>query len=242
MVFCNTLSNSKLTTFDQCKLKYKKQYVERADPDPDQDMNALRFGSFIHRILEDGYEKNSVSELQVIAEGVRSEYPFNPKKYSEKKIEKCLINFLRFNAGLSKTVGVELRYQAEIGPDMTVNGIIDRVVQGTAGGYLVIDYKTSKREKSQFDLYSDTQMMGYAYAIAKQYNALPENIVCAHYYPVTDNFVTIQYSRAQINNYQRMMVDKMWKIRKLKKDQLCPQKNEYCNWCQFKNQCPLFSK
>jgi len=39
-----------------------------------------------------------------------------------------------------------------------------------------------------------------------------------------------------------MMVDKMWKIRKLKKDQLCPQKNEYCNWCQFKNQCPLFSK
>ena len=242
MVYCNTISNSKLDTFNQCRLKYKRRYIERATLDKDKDVNALRFGSFIHQIFEDGVKAETVKELQTIAESIRGEYPFDSKKYPDSKIDKCIKNFLSFNAGLYKTIGVEVRYEEEIGPDMTVNGIIDRLIKGMDGGYLVIDYKTGKREKTKPNLYNDSQLQGYAYAVCKKYKTTPENVVCAHYYPLSDNFVTIQYSRAQINNYQKMIVDRIWTIRKLKKDQLCAQKNEYCNWCDYQKQCPLFAK
>jgi CRISPR/Cas system-associated exonuclease Cas4 (RecB family) len=233
LVFCNTLSNSKRDVFIQCRLKYRRQYVEKAPPDPKQDVNALRFGS---------YKLDTVAELQTIAEARKSEYVFSAKKYPQSKIDTCITNFLRFNASLAETVGAELRYEVEVGPGMTVNGIIDRVILGRDGGYLVIDYKTSKREKTKTQLYNDFQLMGYAYAIAKMFQVPLEKITCAHYYPLTDTFVSIKYTRAQISNYQKVIVDDIWTIRKLKKEQLCAQKNEFCDWCTYKYLCPLFNK
>ena len=237
-MFITTLSESKYKTFKQCRLKYKYKYVDRL-PEPDQsNTEALHFGSYIHKNFEDGVTSKSEEELVLLAEELKSNYKVTAK-YEGKDLL-CIKNFLKFNSKLAETVSTELVFQVPLKDDMTLNGIIDRVVKGNEGGYLVIDYKTSKREKTQVELYQDTQLKGYTYAVSKLYNVPYSNIVAAHYYPLTDNLVSVQFSVPQMNSYLRTIVDEIWKIRKMKNDQLFPSRNEFCNWCSFKSACPEF--
>lgn len=203
-------------------------------------MEALHFGSYIHKVLEDGVKAKTRDELVLIAEEVRGSYTVS-QKYEGKDL-KCFDNFLLFNAGLGESLSTELVFEVPIQEDITLNGIIDRVIKGKDGGYLIIDYKTSKREKSKVDLYQDSQLKGYVYAISKLYKVPYSSIVAAHYYPLTNNFVHVQYSTPQINAHIRKIVDEVWKIRKRKKEEMKPSRNEFCNWCPWKAEhCPEFS-
>tara|TARA_R110000824_G_scaffold351071_1_gene537997 strand:+ start:23634 stop:24398 length:765 start_codon:yes stop_codon:yes gene_type:complete len=239
-MFINTISNSKRDTFKQCKLKYRYRYVDRL---PDYDISntdALHFGSYIHQIFEDGVEASDLSGLQHLAEQNRDNYKFN-KSY-EPKIELCLKNFLRFNATLPEVGVSELHFDLEVAEGITINGYIDRIIKGKEGGYLVIDYKTSKREKSKVELYQDPQLKGYVYAVHKLYNVPLNKITAAHYYPLTNTFVNVQYTANQIWAHIRSVVDDVWKIRKAKKVDLVPMRNQFCNWCSYKSLCPEFTE
>jgi putative RecB family exonuclease len=237
-MYIKTISESKFQTFKQCQLKYRYRYVERLPEPPETNTEALHFGSYIHKVLEDGVNAKTQEELVLISEEVKGSYKVS-KKYEGKDL-KCFANFLKFNPQLEETVATELAFEVPVKDDITLNGIIDRVVKGTDGGYLIIDYKTSKREKSKVELYQDSQLKGYAYAISKLYNVPLSDIVAAHYYPLTDNFVYVQYSAPQINAHVRKIIDEVWKIRKKKKDEMKPSRNEFCNWCAYKTACPEF--
>lgn len=240
-MFISTISESKSSTFKQCRLKFRYKYSDRI---PEQDKNntdALHFGSYIHKILEEGVKANTMDELLKIAEEEKSNYRF-AKSY-EPKIEQCLRNFLRLNPSLYETVATELVYEVDLDKDKGIkqNGIIDRIVKGNEGGYLIIDYKTSKREKTKFDLYQDNQLKGYCNAVHRLYNIPIKDIVVAHYYPLTNNLVALSYTPQQIAMYIKSIIDEVWKIRKLKKDEMMPCKNEFCNWCAYKSLCPEFT-
>ena len=238
-MYIKTISESKFQTFKQCQLKYRYRYVDRLPEPEETNTEALHFGSYIHKILEDGVDAKTQEELLVIAEEVKGSYKVS-KKYEGKDL-KCIQNFLAFNPQLEETVATELVFEVPVKDDITLNGIIDRVVKGTDGGYLIIDYKTSKREKSKVELYQDTQLKGYVYAISKLYNVPYSQIVAAHYYPLTNNFVFVQYSNPQINAHLRKIIDEVWKIRKKKKDDMLPSRNDFCNWCAYKTACPEFN-
>jgi len=238
-MYIKTISESKFQTFKQCQLKYRYRYVERLPEPPETNTEALHFGSYIHKILEDGVNAKSQEEMKLIAEEVKGSYKVS-KKYEGKDL-KCIDNFLSFNAKLGETVGTELVFEVPVKDDITLNGIIDRVIKGENGGYLIIDYKTSKREKSKVELYQDTQLNGYVYAISKLYGVPVSDVVAAHYYPLTNNFVHVQYSNPQINAHLRKIVDEVWKIRKKKKDDMLPSRNDFCNWCAYKTACPEFN-
>jgi len=203
--------------------------------------DALDFGSYIHKILEKGYQKTSLEDLLTIAAEVKKNYKITEKKDSN--TETCLRNFLKFNGPLTETVGVELIYDIKYDEknDISLNGIIDRVVKSPQGEYLVIDYKTGKRELKKHELYQNHQMQGYAYAVHKLFKVPIDKITVAHFYPVTGNLVTVRFSWAQISSYLRNKIDTVWKIRKKKKEEFPPSKNEYCWWCGYSSMCPEFS-
>lgn len=240
-MFINTISESKSKTFKECQLKYRYRYVDRLPEPDDAPTDALHFGSFIHKIFEDGYQATSLDQLLVIAEAAKKDYTFS-ESYTP-KIKTCLENFLRFNATLAETVSTEMVYEVvyDAEKDIKFNGVIDRVIKGKDGGYLVIDYKTSKRELSELDLYQDRQMQGYAFAIHKKLGVPLDNIVVAHYYPLTNHFVSCKYSANQIKHYIKEKVEQIWKIRKMKKDQFVAMQNQFCNWCAYKPMCPEFN-
>jgi len=238
-MFIKTISESKYQTFKQCQLKYRYRYVDRLPEPEEANTEALHFGSYIHKILEDGVSAKTSDELERIAEEVRPNYKVSEKYDGKDKL--CIENFLNFNAKLGETVATELVFEVDLRNDITLNGIIDRVIKGTDGGYLIIDYKTSKREKTKMDLYQDSQLKGYVYAVSKLYGVKYTDIVAAHYYPLTNNFVHVSYSYPQISAHVNKVVDEVWKIRKKKKAEFHPSRNDFCNWCAYKGCCPEFN-
>mgnify|MGYP003118295170 CR=1 FL=1 len=239
-MFINTISNSKRDTFKQCKLKYRYKYVDKLEEPDSLNTDALHFGSYIHKIFEDGVGSTSVDQLKSISEELRSNYKFSNKYNS--KIEVCLKNFLRLNSSFAEEGVSEQHFNLEISEGITINGYIDRIIKGKNGGYLVLDYKTSKREKSKIELFQDSQMKGYVYAVHKLYHIPIEKITAGHYYPLSDNLVTVNYTAAQIRVHVKSVLDDVWKIRKAKKTDLKPMQNQFCNWCAYKSYCTEFNE
>ena len=67
-----------------------------------------------------------------------------------------------------------------------------------------------------------------------------EKIYCSHYYPVTGNFVTVKFSRFQIDQWKKKQIEKVWRIRKKKTDEFWASKNIFCDWCEYKEACPAY--
>ena len=202
---------------------------------------ALNFGSFIHKIFELGYKDNDAKLLMKLAESERGTYkvPFGMND----RLKMCIENFILWNSKMGETISTEGMFEVDLDEKNGIkfNGVIDRIVKGNKGGYLVIDYKTSKREKTKKELMDDKQLMGYAYAVHVKYGAEFKDIFCAHYYPVSGNFVTVSFSKVQIWNWKRKEIDKVWRIRKKKKDEFYPQKNIFCSNCEFQQACENFN-
>ena len=239
-MFINTVSPSKIKAYNECKIKYKFRYIDklRGIYNPNSNTDALQFGSFVHKIFEIGYNATTFEELEAIAADVRGNYKFTSKRESE--VPKMLNNFLRLNEQLEEHVSSEFAFDIPITDDFSVNGIIDRVIKGKTGKYLVIDYKTSKRPSEKTELYKDPQMLMYAYAIAKMYEVPFDQVTVAHYYPHLDKLVSVTYGPTQINLFMRTLKDKIWEIRKKKSCDFRPTLNRFCNWCQFKELCPEY--
>jgi RecB family exonuclease len=239
-MFINSISASRADIIDQCLWKYKLKYILRLPGFGNKNEDALNFGSFVHKVFELGYEQKDFKSLMRIAEGERSTYkvPF----HENDRLKKCIENFLLWNQGLGETVSTEKMYELPLDADKDIRfiGIIDRVIKGRDGGYLVIDYKTSKREKKKKDLMDNSQLLGYAWAIHQTYGVPYSKIWCAHYYPVTGNFVPVRFSPFQVSNWVKRQIDKVWKIRKKKTDEFYAQENIFCNWCEYQKACPRF--
>tara|TARA_R110000824_G_scaffold235635_6_gene424445 strand:+ start:2320 stop:3138 length:819 start_codon:yes stop_codon:yes gene_type:complete len=238
-MFINKVSPSKIKVFDECKKKYKFKYIDYLKEDFNDTLStdALQFGQFIHKVLEDGVNCTTYEELSAIAKSVRSQYTFGKEK--ESLTEVSLRNFLTFNKPLTETVSTEMRFTVPSPCEgYELNGIIDRVVMGKTGDLLVIDYKTSKRAASKRSLYNDAQMQMYAYAIHKMYDVPIERVTVAHYYPHLDKFVSIKYPAGHVAMFLKDQKGKVWDIRKRKKDDFHPVVNRFCDWCGYKDICP----
>lgn len=201
---------------------------------------SLNFGSFIHRVFELGYKEADKKSLVKLAESERAGYKI-PFQMND-RILACIENFILWNNKLGETISTEVEIEAPLDEknDIKFIGIIDRIVKGKDGGILVIDYKTSKREKKKAELLDDKQLKGYAYAVSVKYGIPLSSIWCAHYYPVSGNFIPVQFSRFQIGQWKRKEIDKVWRIRKKKKDEFPAQSNIFCNWCEMQPVCEKF--
>lgn len=156
------------------------------------------------------------------------------------KVEKCINNFFAFNNSLSscEQISTEQSFAVELKQGYAVNGIIDRIVKSQDGSYLVIDYKTSKRASTKRELFNDPQMLLYAYAVSVLYTVPIASITLAHYYPHMDKLVHVKFSEPHVLMYMKKLTQKIWEIRKKKKDDFFPQVNQYCDWCGYKDMCP----
>ena len=238
-MFIKGFSPSKLNTFDECQKKFLYKYVHYLPEDYNDNtsQDALQYGSYIHKILEDGVEAESVEELKEHAIRLRPNYQFEGR---EEDTLKCIKNFFRFNSKLTESLSTEMKFKVEVLPDLEVNGIIDRVVKGETGKLLVIDYKTSKREKTKRELYMDPQLMIYTAAIAQMFELRVTDVTVAHYYPLTGNLVSVKYTPSHIASFLKKVDQKKWDIRKKKADDFKPRLNQFCDWCGYKNLCPKF--
>lgn len=240
-MFINNISASRSDIIDQCLWKYYLKYVLRIPGFGSPNEESLNFGSYIHKIFEHGIGCKDLKSLLKLAEEHKSNYKIPFRETDRTK--KCLENFLVWNQNLGETVSTEISFNVSLDKANDINfiGVIDRVIRGSEGGYLVIDYKTSKTEKKKKDLLDDKQLQGYAYAIHVMYDVPIEKITCAHYYPLTNNFVPVKFARFQIDRWKKKEIDKVWRIRKKKSNEFYEQENKFCDWCEMKPVCRRFN-
>jgi CRISPR/Cas system-associated exonuclease Cas4 (RecB family) len=238
-MFIDRIGPSKSDIIDQCLLKYYYRYIIRIPGNKAANQESLNFGSFIHKVFELGSKARHIKELEKIVSEQRGNYhiPFSMNN----SIKVCIENFIRLNAKLGDPQETELEFKIEITDGIVSNGIIDRINTGKEGGILVIDYKTSKREKTKKELILDKQLRCYANAAHSLFNVPYNKIHCGHYYPLSDNLVTVQFPNSLVESWKKEEINKVWRIRKKKKSEFPAMENQFCDWCEFKEMCTRFN-
>ena len=138
-----TYSHSKLNTFDNCRFKYKLQYVDRVKPELGKGIH-LFLGSMVHDTLERHYELLQQSKLLTEEEllevyneywkrGWSDEYRIIDKDLKPEHYrmtgERCLKNYYARNHPFDQgiTLGLEEHFIIELPSGNKIQGYIDRL-------------------------------------------------------------------------------------------------------------------
>lgn len=248
-------SHSKLSTFEQCRQKYKFRYIDKIEPDFKQTIEA-HLGSSVHDTFEwlynnvlkkiipkldevlefyiNRWQKNLNENIKVVKEDLTQQ------DYFEKGIKFIADYYLKnypFNDGtleLEKKIFISLNPNSE----NKLVGYIDRLVYNKEKQrYEIHDYKTANTlpEREKFE--KDRQLALYALGIKQLYGDHHPVTLTWHYL----NFnMKIDSSRTN-EQLEKLKEDTLKLINKIEQTkEFPPQESFLCNWCEYRSKCPLF--
>lgn len=239
------LSASTVNTFNDCpyKLYRSKQEGRKAVSDND----SLEFGTLIHKVLE-AYHTSSLFDKRTLLDIYKEEW------------EKCWVNdYTRFNDGLTmlknymsteyyarKPLMVEKDFTLEIdGLDIPIRGFIDRIDDLGFGMfedmYEIVDYKTSFKNKTPWEMDDDLQLSMYDLAFRQllknegknEPKELKLTLAMLRHQPISTERTDEQ--RKALIDYLNMTYKKILACTE-------PEQriNKFCAWCQFAAECDKF--
>jgi putative RecB family exonuclease len=246
-------SYSRLSTFDQCPLKFKYQYKDRIKPEIGESVEAF-MGSRVHEVMEKLYsdlklqKRNSLDdllayykkiwdakwydEIEIRKNGFKEQDYFNTGK-------KCIENYYkRYKPFEEITLGVEKRIMIKLDPQgqYLITGKIDRVTQVKPGEYEIHDYKTSTSSvPSQEIINRDRQLALYHIGIQKEWPDAKKVCLVWHYVAFDREMKACWTSKA----LERLEKETLEAIKRIEATQDFPaKKSPLCDWCGYRNICP----
>lgn len=250
-----TYSHSSLGTFEQCKLKFKFNYIDKLEEDFENTIEAF-MGSMVHETLEQLYKDVKHQKLTSLHELisfynktwqanwaeqgenikiVRSDYaPENYRMMGEKFIVDYYVRHAPFNQDI--TIAMEQRVLIKIGP-YTLQGYIDRLSCTGDGTYIIHDYKTSASLPTQQDVDEDRQLALYSIAIKEDYKDCKKVKLIWHYLAF-DKDLESSRTDEQLEQLKSDIVKLIAQAETAK--EYPPNKSALCNWCGFRSHCPEF--
>src|SRR3989338_6157047 len=220
-------SHSKLSTFEQCALKFKLKYLDKVKPDYEQSIEAF-LGKKVHETLEWLYKNPSI---KIVKEEFDKEYYFNTGI-------KFLINYFVNNfpfkdntIALEKKIMLNLDNQGEY----QLVGFIDRLVHDTEKNIFEIhDYKTGAL-KSQQELDNDRQLALYSISIRESYPSASEVRLIWHFLEWNQKKI----STRKIDELQQLKQEIIALIKKIESSsEFKANPGILCNWCEYRSYCP----
>lgn len=165
-----TLSVSKAKTFDDCKAKFKFNYIDHL-PRVERDFHI--FGKYLHQVLENFHRilidnperKEDWHEVMTEAwDSAYEEYSDQLTGLQVKEAQEIIDEYKEIleEEGLPNVIGVEDDFYININHKVLLNGFIDRIQIDPDGVLHVADYKTTKDPKYLKDFF---QLMTYSYAL-----------------------------------------------------------------------------
>jgi len=247
------ISHSAIETFKQCPHKYKLNQIDKI-PEPKSEESI--FGSYLHYILqwffENNYNKISLKDLLSFYEKHWSEIKyFDNKSQKEKPLNNfyyeeglmMLKNFYQKNGHKDVTIlGLETSFEISLTDNNKIHiisGIIDRI-QKTDSKYEVMDYKTGKRLPTQSKVDQNSQLSIYALAFLDKWpNISIKDLDLSLYFL---KFGEIIKTKRSLEDLEATKIKILKTIKDIEKEKVfCPKPSILCNWCGYKNICPVFS-
>lgn len=255
MLTMTMYSHSRLSSYEQCKYKYKLKYIDKV-PSPVEKSIEAHLGTCVHDALEWLYKEVLEGNLPTLDETLEQ----YTKKWKEEFKEEFIIvkkEFIAndyFNKGIKfildyymkhypfkdGTLELEKKIWIEIEKDFPhkVMGYIDRLVYNKeTNTYEIHDYKTSNSMPNQSQLDKDRQLALYAMGIKQLYGRNKEVTLTWHYL----NHNKQVFSKRTQEEFEKLRQEIKELIETIESNQEWPtNKTRLCDWCEYKSVCHAF--
>jgi putative RecB family exonuclease len=245
-------SHSKLSTFEQCKLKYKFRYIDKIKP-PIRGTIEGHLGNSVHDSLEWLYKeviKSNIPSLENVLEKYIETWQKNfdedlliakkdmtAEDYFNKGIRFITDYYFKHQPFKDGTIDTERRVYIKIKDTKhLLVGYIDRLVHNRElDRYEIHDYKTANSLPNQDYFEKDRQLALYSIAIKEKYQ---KNVILTWHY-LNHN---IQVFSKRTDEQLKKLLEE---IRKLIEEiesttEFPPKKTVLCDWCEYKSICPAW--
>lgn len=250
-------SHSKLSTFEQCKLKYKFKYIDKLTPDFEATIES-HLGSCVHDVLEWVYKKvleGTILELDQVIEYYTNKWQENytenfkivkeylkPEDYFNKGVKFLIDYYMTHHPFQDGTLEMEKRIFLKLHEEMphTIIGYIDRLVfNKSTNEYEIHDYKTANFLPNQEKFDQDRQLALYALAIRELFGKDKKVLLVWHYLNHNQK-ITSRRTEEQYDELKQKIIDLIHEIEATK--DFPPNSSALCGWCEYKSSCPIWNK
>lgn len=246
-------SHSKLSTFEQCPLKYKLKYIDKIKPEIEKTIEA-HLGSSVHDTLEWVY--NSVkenTEKSPTLDEIINHYidiwqkdltedvlivkkQLTPKDYFNKGVQFLADYYQKHYPFKDGTIECEKEITINLDENTQIRGFIDRLVYDIDNNrYEIHDYKTANTLPSQEKMDQDRQLALYSIAIKEIYGKDKEVLLIWHYLAYNHKIIS-KRTHEQLENLKEETKKLIKDIQNTKV--FLPNKSILCEWCEYKSICP----
>lgn len=252
-----TYSHSRISTFEQCPLRYKYRYIDKLKPETGEKIEII-LGSSVHGTLEWIYNNIKKKKIPTIDEIII----FYTKSWEENYTEDILIvkkdltDKDYFNLGIQFLVNYfnthhpfkdgtiecekEIRINLDENGEYKIRGFIDRLVYNfETSEYEIHDYKTAKNLPSKERVENDRQLALYAIAIKNIFGQDKEVRLIWHYLAHNKKIDSTRTNQ-QLEDLKKETIEK---IKEIESEKVFPyNKTPLCDWCEYKPICPAWTK
>lgn len=248
-------SHSKLSAFEQCKLKYKFKYIDKIIPAIEKSIEAY-LGDSVHKTLEWLYKQIQNEKIPLLDDVIifyieKWKENYNPKflfvkenltetDYRNQGI-KFLIDYYEKNRPFNEnTLETEKKITIILdeNKNLKIIGFIDRLVYNLKTGELEIhDYKTNNFPPAENHGETDRQLALYSIAI-KELFGHDKSIKLIWHFLAHNKKVISTRTNEQLQELKQEVTKKIEEIESTTK--FTPNKSALCAWCEYKNICPAW--
>ncbi len=247
-------SHSRLSTFEQCNLKYKYRYIDNIIPEIEKTIEA-HLGSIVHQTLEWLYSEVKGGRVPTIDDMIvyfsKSWMEENKetlmqdnndeKKFFNKGIQYLLDYYNRYKPFDDNTIYLEKEIFINLDErgEYKIRGFIDRLAYNlNTKEYEIHDYKTSKTMPQGEKIESDRQLALYSVAVKEMFGSDKEVRLIWHYLFFNKRIE----SKRTDEQLKQLKKDTLELIRIIESTTVFhPHKSNLCNWCAYKPICPAWN-
>jgi len=237
------LSYTALSTYEQCPLKYKFNYIDKMSEIYHRDRSYFSFGETLHTVLTKFFQIKDINKrtLGVLHSLLRENWI--SKGYDNPNEE-----FEYYNIASSILEKFYESNDIKIQPlylndffcipleSFILTGRIDRIdILSDKNEIEIIDYKTGKFLPDYNEIIDDKQLLVYSLAVLKKYHILSKKASFLYLYH--NKKISIYPTREQIDNIKKYIVELYYKIKQETK--FLPKESKFCRTCDYLVICPL---
>ena len=247
-----TYSHSKLGTFQQCKYKYKLQYIDKIKSDLES--IEIFMGKRVHETLEKLYNDlkfqklNTKEELLQFFEKiwgenwhdkifiVKNEYTAkNYKEMGKKFIADYYEHYKPFNH--RTVIAIETQDRMDLSEGYQYHIRIDHLACDKEGNYYVCDYKTNNSLKAQEELDEDHQLAMYSLWVKQKYPDA-KSVKLVWYFLAFDKEMVSERNDEQLEELKKQIEIFIKEIESC--NNFPTNISSLCDYCQYKPICPAW--
>jgi len=241
------ISYSSFETYNSCPLKYKFSEIDKIKTPKSKE---AVFGTLLHSVMKFIHNPGILSPtLEQAMQFFMQNW--NTAAFDDSQEERAAFSqgakiiqdyYQRNNPADFNIANLESRFSIEIGNEKEkhfVTGIIDRIDR-TDDGWEIIDYKTTKKMPTQERVENDTQLSIYLKGFLAQYPDETKNldkIKVSLYFLKHGVKLTASRTFEQLEKSEKDFLETISKIEESKFE---PTPSVLCDWCGFKNICPMW--